>query len=54
MHLKVLLPFEVFADEAGVSRIVAQTAGGSYGLLPHRMARLESGFLRRLAGFERE
>ena len=37
MHLKVLLPFEVFADEAGVSRIVAETAGGSYGLLPHRL-----------------
>ena len=37
MHLKVLLPFEVFADEANVSRIVAQTPEGSYGLLPHRL-----------------
>jgi F-type H+-transporting ATPase subunit epsilon len=37
MHLRVLLPFEVFADEAGVSRIVAETPGGSYGLLPHRL-----------------
>ncbi len=37
MHLKVLLPFQVFADEAGVSRIVAETAVGSFGLLPHRL-----------------
>jgi len=37
MRLKVLLPYEVFADEAGVSRIVAETSAGSYGLLPHRL-----------------
>jgi F-type H+-transporting ATPase subunit epsilon len=37
MHLKVLLPFEVFADKTGVSRIVAETRDGSYGLLPHRL-----------------
>lgn len=37
MRLKVLLPFQVFAEETGVSRIVAETAGGSYGLLPHRL-----------------
>ena len=37
MHLKVLLPFQVFADKAGVSRLVAETRGGSFGLLPHRL-----------------
>jgi F-type H+-transporting ATPase subunit epsilon len=37
MRLKVLLPFQVFADEAEVSRIVAETAWGSFGLLPHRL-----------------
>ncbi len=36
MHLKVLLPFRVFADETDVSRIVAETHDGSFGLLPHR------------------
>jgi F-type H+-transporting ATPase subunit epsilon len=36
MNLKVLLPFEVFADKTGVSRIVAETRAGSFGLLPHR------------------
>lgn len=37
MQLEILLPFQVFADEAGVSRIVAQTRQGSLGLLPHRL-----------------
>jgi F-type H+-transporting ATPase subunit epsilon len=37
MHLKVLLPFQVFADKTGVSRIVAETREGSFGLLPHRL-----------------
>ena len=37
MHLKVLLPFQVFADKSGVSRIVAETRQGSFGLLPHRL-----------------
>jgi F-type H+-transporting ATPase subunit epsilon len=37
MNLKVLLPFEVFADKAGVSRMVAETHDGSFGLLPHRL-----------------
>lgn len=37
MTLKVLLPFEVFADEADVSRIVAETLQGSFGLLPQRL-----------------
>ncbi len=37
MRLKVLLPFQVFADEPAVSRIVAETPDGSFGLLPHRL-----------------
>jgi F-type H+-transporting ATPase subunit epsilon len=37
MNLKVLLPFRVFADKTGVSRIVAETRDGSFGLLPHRL-----------------
>lgn len=37
MNLKVLLPFQIFADRTGVSRIVAETRDGSFGLLPHRL-----------------
>jgi len=37
MTLKVLLPFQVFADKVGVSRIVAETREGSFGLLPQRL-----------------
>ena len=37
MNLRVLLPFQVFADKSGVSRIVAETRAGSLGLLPHRL-----------------
>ncbi len=37
MHLKVLLPFQIFADRADVLRIVAQTRQGSFGLLPQRL-----------------
>ena len=37
MKLKVLLPFQVFAEETSVSRIVAETREGSFGLLPHRL-----------------
>lgn len=37
MTLRVLLPFEVFADEVGVTRVVVETAHGSFGLLPHRL-----------------
>ena len=37
MNLKVLLPFQVFAERTGVSRIVAETREGSFGLLPHRL-----------------
>ena len=37
MNLKILLPFQVFAEKAGVSSIVAETSEGSFGLLPHRL-----------------
>jgi F0F1-type ATP synthase epsilon subunit len=37
MQLKVLLPSQIFADKTGVSRIVAETREGSFGLLPHRL-----------------
>jgi F-type H+-transporting ATPase subunit epsilon len=37
INLKVLLPFEVFAEKTGVLRIVAETRQGSFGLLPHRL-----------------
>jgi F-type H+-transporting ATPase subunit epsilon len=37
MSLKILLPFQVFAEKTGVSRIVAETGEGSFGLLPHRL-----------------
>ena len=37
MNLKILLPFRIFADETGVSRIVAETREGSFGILPHRL-----------------
>ncbi len=37
MTLEILLPFEVFADSPGVSRIVVETRGGSLGLLPNRL-----------------
>lgn len=36
MNLKILLPFRVFAEKTDVSRIVAETQEGSFGLLPHR------------------
>jgi F-type H+-transporting ATPase subunit epsilon len=37
MNLKVLLPFRVFANKTGVSRIVAEIRDGSFGLLPRRL-----------------
>ena len=37
MNLKILLPFQIFAEKTGVSRIVAETGEGSFGLLPHRL-----------------
>lgn len=37
MRLKILLPYAVFADHPAVRRIVAESAQGSFGLLPHRL-----------------
>ena len=37
MNLKILLPFQVFAEKTDVSRIVAETREGSFGILPHRL-----------------
>ncbi len=48
MNLKILLPFEVFAQESGVLRVVADTHQGSFGLLPQRLdcvASLAAGIL---------
>lgn len=48
IDLKILLPFRVFANVTGVSRIVAETKAGSFGLWPHRLdcvAPLEPGIL---------
>jgi F-type H+-transporting ATPase subunit epsilon len=57
MNLKVLLPFQVFADKTGVSRIIAETREGSFGLLPHRLdcvAALAPGILTYQLGNEAE
>ncbi|AWV91383.1 F0F1 ATP synthase subunit epsilon [Bradymonas sediminis] len=46
MTLKILLPAKVFALEQNVVRIVAETPGGSFGILPRRLdcvAALEPG-----------
>jgi len=37
MNLRILLPFGIFAEEANVLRVVADTTDGSYGLLPNRL-----------------
>ncbi len=37
MHLKILLPFEIFAEKSGVSMVVADTQNGAFGFLPHRL-----------------
>ncbi len=37
MDLKILLPSEVFAQIADVTRIVAEAQNGSFGLLPNRL-----------------
>jgi F-type H+-transporting ATPase subunit epsilon len=37
MNLKVLLPFRIFSEIKNVKRMVAETAEGSFGLLPHRL-----------------
>lgn len=48
MQLKILLPFKIFAEMDDVSRIVAGTQHGSFGLLPQRLdcvAALTAGIL---------
>lgn len=37
MNLKILLPFQIFAEKSGISRIVAESSEGSFGLLPRRL-----------------
>jgi F-type H+-transporting ATPase subunit epsilon len=37
MHLKILLPFGIFAEKSDVLRIVAETSKGSVGFLPQRL-----------------
>lgn len=37
MHLKIVLPYKLFVDADDVIRIVARTAQGSFGILPHRL-----------------
>lgn len=37
MNLKILLPFQIFAEQSDVTSIVAEARGGSFGLLPHRL-----------------
>jgi F-type H+-transporting ATPase subunit epsilon len=37
MNLKVLLPFQIFAEKTDVLRIIAETGEGSFGLLPQRL-----------------
>jgi F-type H+-transporting ATPase subunit epsilon len=48
MNLKILLPFKVFVQKRDVTRIVAVTHEGAFGLLPHRLdcvASLRAGVL---------
>lgn len=37
MNIKILLPFQVFAEKKDVMRIVAETYEGSFGILPNRL-----------------
>ncbi|GGW41238.1 F0F1 ATP synthase subunit epsilon [Arenibacter certesii] len=37
MHLKILLPYKVFADIKNVKKIVVETTAGAYGILPRRL-----------------
>jgi F-type H+-transporting ATPase subunit epsilon len=37
VNLKVLLPFQVFVQATDVTRIVAETPNGSFGVLPRRL-----------------
>lgn len=37
MNLRILLPFCIFTEKTGVSRIIAETIAGSLGIFPHRL-----------------
>ena len=37
LRLKILLPHKVFADVKNLSRIIAETDKGSFGILPNRL-----------------
>jgi F-type H+-transporting ATPase subunit epsilon len=37
MHLKILLPSQIFANEEHVMRVVVQTSDGALGILPNRL-----------------
>ena len=37
MNLKILLPAKIFTEKSDVSRIVAETGDGSFGILPRRL-----------------
>lgn len=37
MNLKVSLPFQTFVEQAGVTRMVAETREGSFGILPRQL-----------------
>ncbi len=57
MNLKILMPFEIFATVTNVTRIVAETHDGSFGVLPRRLdcvASLAPGILVYESGSEGE
>ena len=37
MNLKIMLPFDIFADKKEVSLVVIETSDGSFGILSHRL-----------------
>lgn len=48
MTLKVLLPYKIFAEKPNISRVIAETTEGSFGILPNRrdcVAALSPGIL---------
>lgn len=48
MRLRILLPFAVFLERTTVSRVIAESRSGSFGILPRRLdcvAALEPGIL---------
>jgi len=37
LNLKILLPYQVFAEKQSVTRMIVETRSASFGLLPHRL-----------------